>query len=74
MKSSQVIEYHKRNIFLQKSGKNEAGKLAPDFFLFSKKALYEIKASCLQLSFNIFRQSSTWLTIKTNRKKIDALY
>ena len=35
--------------------KNEAGGLVPDHFLFFKKALYEVKASGLQLSFNIFR-------------------
>ena len=34
---------------------NEAGRLVPDLFLFFKKALYELKASGLQLSFNQFR-------------------
>ena len=33
----------------------EAGRLVPDQFLFFKKALYEVKTSDLQLSFNIFR-------------------
>ena len=47
MKFDQVIEYNKRN--------NEAGRLVPDLFLFFKKAFHEIKASGLQLSFNIFR-------------------
>ena len=30
-------------------------KVVPDIFLFIKKALYEVKASGLQLTFNIFR-------------------
>ena len=34
---------------------NEAGKLDPDLFLFFKKALYEMKASDVQLRFNIFQ-------------------
>ena len=34
---------------------NEAGRLVPDFFLFFKKALYVVKESGIQLSFNIFR-------------------
>ena len=53
-----------REIFVFKSHvENEAGRLVPDFFLFFKKALFEVKASGLQLSFNIFRQPSTWHTI-----------
>ena len=31
---------------------NEAGRLVPDLFLFFRKALYEVKANGLQLSFN----------------------
>ena len=34
---------------------NEAEKPFPGLFLFFKKALYEVKASGLQLSFNIFQ-------------------
>ena len=34
---------------------NEPGRLVPDLFLFFKKALYEVKAGGLHLSFNIFR-------------------
>ena len=33
---------------------NEAGRLVPDLPLFFKNALYEVKASGLQLGFNIF--------------------
>ena len=65
MKFGQLMEDNTRNIFLQKSCRNEAGRLAPDLFLFFKKALYEVKASVSQLSFNHFRQTSTRQTIKT---------
>ena len=45
-----------REIFSFKNhAENDAGRLVPDLFLFLKKALYEVKASDLQLSFNIFR-------------------
>ena len=33
---------------------NKAGKVVPDLFLFFEKALYEVKASSLQLSFDKF--------------------
>ena len=52
MKFRQLIEYIKKNIFLQKYAENEAGILV-DLFLFYKKT-YEVKVSVLQLSFNIF--------------------
>ena len=48
MKFVQVIKDNKRYIY-------EAEKLVSDFFLFFKKALYELKASGLKLNFNIFR-------------------
>ena len=54
MKFGQLIGYNKRNIFLQKSCKNEAGRLFPDLFLLFKKALFEVKVRGLQLRFNIF--------------------
>ena len=54
IKLAQLTEFKKRNILLQKSCKNVAGRL-PDSFLSFKKALYESKASGLQLGFNIFR-------------------
>ena len=46
MKFGQLVEYNKRNVFLQ--------RLNPDFFLFFKEALHEIKESGLQLSFNTY--------------------
>ena len=39
--------------FFKFHAENEAGRLVPDLFLFFKKALYEVKASGLQLHFNI---------------------
>ena len=45
MKFGQVTEYNKRNIFVQKLWRN--------LFLFFWKALYEVKASALQLSFKV---------------------
>ena len=41
--------------FFKIHAENEAGKLVPDLFLFFKKALFEIKANGLQLSFNIIQ-------------------
>ena len=45
---------------------NEARRLVLDVFLFFKKALYEVKVSGLQLSFNILGKPSAWHTIQTN--------
>ena len=43
-------------MFLFKNhAQNEAVRLVPDLFLFFKKALYQVKASRLQLGSNIFR-------------------
>ena len=39
-------------------------------FCFIKKALYEVKTSGLQLSFNHFRQFSAWQTINTKYIKL----
>ena len=38
--------------FFKNQAENEVGRLIPDFFLFFKKALYDVKASCLEFSFN----------------------
>ena len=54
MKFGQIIEYNKRNISLKSHAKIKAERLVPDLLLFFKKALYEVKASDLQLCFNIF--------------------
>ena len=39
---------------------NEIGILVPNFFMFLRKALFEVKASGLQLNFKIFRLPSIW--------------
>ena len=52
MKFGQLIIFNKRNTV---NTVNEAGRLVPGLFLFFKKTLYEVKASGLQLSFNIFQ-------------------
>ena len=38
MRLGQLIEYNKRNIFLENYGENEAGRLVSEHFLFFKKA------------------------------------
>ena len=40
---------------LKNHAENEAGRLVTDLFLFFKKALHEVKASCLQFNFNMSR-------------------
>ena len=54
MKFGQLIEYNKRNIFLQKLHRKWARETSSKSFFF-KRTLYEVKTSGLQLSFNIFR-------------------
>ena len=58
MKFGQLIQYKKRNIFLQKSCKNETGRLVPDLFLFFRKALYEVKASVVCNLVSIYFDSA----------------
>ena len=55
MKFGQLIEHNKRIFFLKNHAENVAGRLASGLFFFLKKTSYEVKASGLQLSFNIFR-------------------
>ena len=57
--------------FLKNHAENDAERLVPDHFLFFKKALNEVKASGLQLSFNIiFWCPSTSYIIKRNCIKL----
>ena len=49
------MEYNKSNFFFKNHAGNEARRLVPDLFLFFRIALYEIKATGLKLSFNIFQ-------------------
>ena len=58
VKFGQLIEYNVR-IFFFKIAENDAMRLVPDLFLFIQKPWYEIKASDLHLSFNIFRKPVT---------------
>ena len=51
-KSNQATKFGK---FFESHAENEAAKLVPDVFFFFNKALFEIKSSGLQPSFNIFR-------------------
>ena len=55
MEFGQVIKYYKHMTSFKNHAENEAGGLVPDLFLFFKKALYEVKASGMQLNFNMFR-------------------
>ena len=68
MKFGQLIEYKKKNIFFKNYAENEGKKTnyRPLFFTKKKKkALHSVKASCLQLSFNIFWEPWTLHKIKT---------
>ena len=47
------MKYNKRNILFKYYAENGAGQLVPDLLFFFEKALYELKASGLLLSFNI---------------------
>ena len=54
MKFGQLIEYPKRIFFFKNYEENEADKPVPDSLLFFKRALYQIKASDLQVDFTVF--------------------
>ena len=73
MKFSQSIEYNKRKCFFKNHEQNEAERLIPDLCLLFKKALYDVKTSGLQLSFNIFRQPSSWHITLMNCAKIQSI-
>ena len=55
MKLGQLIECNNKKIFVKNYAENEEWRLVPDFFVFFKNAEHEIKATGMQLSFNIFR-------------------
>ena len=48
-----LIDINRKFFFFKNHANNEAGRVLPDHFLVFKKALYEVKASGLQLSLNI---------------------
>ena len=45
----------KQFLFKNLNPENEAGRLVADLFSFFRKALYEVKSSGLQLTFNIIQ-------------------
>ena len=55
MKFGQLIESNNRMFFFKNHAKKKAGRLVPDLFPFCEKALHEVKANGLELSFSIFR-------------------
>ena len=72
MKLDQVTEYNNINFLIQKSCRKRR-RITSSRSLFlkkkKKKALYEVKASAMQLNFNIFQKLSTWYRIKTNNMR-----
>ena len=54
MKFGQLVNITREIFFFKNHPQNETEGLVPDPFLLFKKALYEVKASDLHLSFNIF--------------------
>ena len=66
MKIGQLIDIPRKTFFFKNHAENEAGRLVSDLLLF-KKGLYEVKASRLQLHFNIIWQPST---IAYNKNKL----
>ena len=55
MEFGHLIESNNRIFFFSKiKTENDAGTLVSDLFYFFGKALYEVKANGLELSFNIF--------------------
>ena len=73
MKFGELIEYNVRKNFLKKSYRKLGRKTCSRPYFVIKKALYDKKASGLKLRFNIFRQPSTWPTIKTIYKKLQTI-
>ena len=71
MKFDHLIEHLQINIyFLKNHEENDGRKVVSDRFLLFKKALYQVKASGLQLDFNIFRQPLNQHTAETNCLKL----
>ena len=70
MKFVQLIDYKKENVFLQKYSKRSREASSRPLFV-SLKSFYKVKASGLQLSFNIFRYPSIWHAIKANCIKLE---
>ena len=59
MKFGKLIQYIERNVFIHKLYRQrKEGDSIKSYFLKKKKALYQVKARCLLLSFSTFRQPS----------------
>ena len=54
MKFGQLIEYDEKNIFLKKPWRKRGRETSFTPLFVFKKALYDVKTSDLELSFNIF--------------------
>ena len=55
MKFSQLIQSKLKIFFFKNHAENDSGRLVPDLFSFLEKALDEVKANGLKLSFSKFR-------------------
>ena len=55
MKFGQLIEHNQEIFFFRNNAENDAERLVPDLILYFEKALYEVKASGLQLRFSSCR-------------------
>ena len=55
----------REGFFFKINAENKARRLVPDFFLFFKKALYEVKASGLQIQYIL-----TILNLACNKNKL----
>ena len=69
MKFGQLIEIK----YLSKNhAEKKTGTVVQNPFIIFEKALYEVKARGLELSFNMYCQPLTWHTIKTNYSELQA--
>ena len=53
MNFGQVIEYNREIFFFKNYAENESEELVSELFLFFEKPIYEVKASYLNVNFNI---------------------
>ena len=65
IKFGQVVEYNNKNIFVQKLCRKWGTKTSSRPLFVFLKALYELKAIGLDVSFNLFQQSSPLHTIRS---------
>ena len=53
-KSTQLVKYNIKYVFIEKSCRELSSRLIADPFLFFKRVLYKVKANTYLLSFNTF--------------------